>query len=705
LNLLASVFRPIVCSKHRQPVYSALFQPGGDGSRSDSHTPPSLSDHVCVLDENEYKDFLAHVTSAALILNPSPDDRDTPDKTPLEFISEAAKFCEQWKIDAACHPLFSLAFSCSAHQKQQGKDRFKVASDEMCMLFDLDTASCKDDECCKIYNDWQAAECAANSSSKNPPAASATTVKQKPKNTGVASDPIAVDSDIEDEPPSKFSLRVFNAEAGADIDSILSALASCSGLPMSGDDDGLAVRRSTRRRKSRYPLGVIQEEETVQVDLNNNIAALRLLLLERCEKVTSFELHHSLKLVVSVRAKENDGPILVDFEEDSKEATPDLPKVVDLPFDLSSERLRDLCEGAAGKTIGEAFSPSESIMLVRQVDTAASNPDIPEDALLEHFLKLANTTSEDAAGEKGGRKKKARAERGFTGTLLSSAPSAAAASSEADSKSNNEDGTVIPAPSGDDYNNDSKPETSAVEATLESASEAKKRSTDSNEDAVQKLPADRKSKPLINGINSTAGAPKAGPATILLTDDSDEGTCVKRSNSAAASKATTTDGKKPTKKAPNAQKEIAEISRYSDAAPKNGTSSGGAGNGKKRKPAQPQNATSKELNDFYEQQVRDEDEDEDDDIFEPVFRTNNGPAKKTRPAHIRKNTSVLESASDRTLASEIVHLLMQNPDIPKDRRPMCEIAAENAIQEFPEERNAEKLVNEAYSTYLQLTFG
>lgn len=268
---------------------------------------------------------------------------------------------------------------------------------------------------------------------------------------------IAIDTDTDE--PSKpspkeaslsfFQLRVFQVEEKATSDSIQSALATCcNGTHPADESAGVSsVRRSARQRKTIYPVGVIEDGDTVRANLNSNIASLRLLLLQSCQGSRQFEVHHRLQFAISVRKK-------LDIFSAMMPREPSVFELVDLSFEMNDRSLRDVCEQTMGQTLGRDFDPAESVILLCHGDNDVCNGlMLGKEELFDHLIAVANADDSKPA-------KKRRTERGFTGTFLSSsvpAPTADVAiesggkkaSSEAPDDSANGDDKPTARPNGE----------------------------------------------------------------------------------------------------------------------------------------------------------------------------------------------------------------------------------------------------------------
>jgi hypothetical protein len=460
LRFLSNIFRPMLCTKHRLPISSALKRVSSEG---DSAKPNVLSERVSIIEESTYQDFLAKVAAVTSVLFPSSDEplHIQINRTPGDELSDGAAFSKQWKI-GSLHPSFRPA----VHKRGPPAPwSFIAASDTMSMCFDLECATCEDDECNKRFKEWQAQEDASRTNGSKGSDTSKSSNKPRMSNApgAAAHDPIQLDSDIEEDPvPDTFSLRVFEAEGNADEQSALTSLVQCAGLP-AGDttaEEGNVLRRSSRKRKSRYPVGVIKDEKSVRIAMHHNVAAIRLKIFETCD---NFNLEHNLKLVISSPstadkassgdAKHDTGdnpnrdpaPQVVDLSADSEiETSSEVPVsnelqadacsgegekpvkdrgpiIIDLSFDLVTQTLLQVCESSVGGKLGENFNPVDDLMFLHQHTHDESSTIVCDTDLMGYLISISNLidTTAEPSNKKG---RRGVTEKGFTGTFLSSAP-------------------------------------------------------------------------------------------------------------------------------------------------------------------------------------------------------------------------------------------------------------------------------------------
>ena len=620
------IFRPIVCTNHRRPIYSALFQPNA----SDSKAPHSLSARVLCMEENAYRDFIGHFVAAALMLVPEPSEENS---STHQYIAAAANFCEQVKLDRYCHPRFFA--DCKATPPSSDSERFYVSTLDASVPFRLEMTPCNDVNCCTFFNDWQSTESCLRIATQRE-------VGTSKSSAGVAGDPVAIDSDVEimESTLTKFSLRVFDVESGASFDKVLSDLASCSGLPASRESDGLAApRRSTRKRKARFPFGAIKDEETIHANLDHNVAALRLQIFEQCcSKDAPFELDHSLKLAVLARP-DTDWPVVLDVESESKtEDVQPLPKTVDLSFELCSEPLKGLCESLLGAKVGVSlFSPGERIVVLRQAVADPSAAGIQKDAFMEHLINISNATADDKEAGNGKDRKKVRAERGFTGTFLSSGPnkntalSGTASSEVVEAEHRKTSGAVV-----DDC--------------------AKGQASTSN--VIVSAPAQLHSPCSGDSIEASIKA-----RAIDATDGSDDVVNV-------SVESASTNG---------AARKIAKRTRVNA----------------------PKVKATKVDEDWFNNKSSEKDDDPSDrpTFRNEKAPRRRKPAVES---HLVTATVEEEVSHEQGLADRVAYLLRQNEDIPPSTHDLCGFAAEQAVLNHPSCKKAEDLVNPAYEMYLTL---
>jgi hypothetical protein len=458
-QFLSAVVRPIACRKHKLPISAALFQ---DQGFEDRPSLKSLNSNICILTEAAYQSLVSHWTSVIQATLPSDESNaitvlDDEDEDEIDSFEEE---CPDDKNQVKWfHPSFRRHVISNGQSK---RPVFALTSDKMSMRFVFDSGVCNDPACNEAYSRWYDAEISAKS--QNPKCSPPSSSHESTKTPGSAADePITIDCDL-DFPTSSGTvlLKVFEAEKRSRLDSILADLASTSGLSDGSSDASHHLRRSSRKRKTRYPSGVIVSEDSVNVNLKANVAALRLLLLERCANGSPFQLSHSLRLVVpspvaagcinDTAASEEAGgvseqavsntnlaPKVIELPLDMsgdvvedvipaaseeaggvpEQAVPNTnfaPKVIELSLDMSGDVVEDVIARSFGMPVNDLAVDFSDVFIVRQADEDSGIDETPQENLLDHLIGLANISNIDDTNPQ--KKRKVRVERGFTGTLL-----------------------------------------------------------------------------------------------------------------------------------------------------------------------------------------------------------------------------------------------------------------------------------------------
>lgn len=394
LELTSKFFRTLKCLKHRLPISSGLtVAPSKNGS---TVPHPKLSTKfVCLINDSTYRKYMTSICALARILISS--EEGVPSGFAVEYeasLQMMDDFCSRHGV-FEWHPTL----------RQGGRPGRTVIleSGKWCMKFYWPGDLCCDGNCLSELNVLY------------PPLPERSGISNKITGNGEKSafgtdaHPIMIDVDSDDGTTNvdTFPLLVFEAEESAPDESILQGISQCTGVASPLDDDTSGLRRSSRRRKTRMPLGVLQSEETVQADMCQNIAALRLRLFEACK---DFQLNHRLLLLVTK----------VDTKADADPRNAKRSTTIPLDFSLNQKTLVEICGDALDKDFG-SFVPKDSLLLIRQAVVEESARSISKESLMDDLISLSNISNEK--GKK--RKKERTVERGFTGTLLSSGLSTA----------------------------------------------------------------------------------------------------------------------------------------------------------------------------------------------------------------------------------------------------------------------------------------
>jgi hypothetical protein len=376
--LVRRFVRPLVCTKHQLPVTEGVLV-------SSDIEDSRLSASVRIVPEAVYREYVTILCAVARILILSEEMRDIDvfsdyDENPLRA-SEG--LCSEFGV-FDWHPKI---FHCGA--TKYTPDSFVMGNELLSIRCKLSSSLCSSVDCLDALQKLSPTK---HNGHTNDPLACGS----------AANNPIPIDVDGDETTGdwNTFPLPVFEAEPFATEDDILESLSQCSGLSMLETDSSL--RRSTRRRKTRVPVGVLMNEESVRADLSRNIAAFRLSLLQECQ---DFSLNQKLLLVVS--------PVDTRADADFTVAKPS--KTVVLDFGMNQKTLMSICEEALGGNLA-ALVPKESLVVVRQDIVEESATDYPKESLMDDLIYMSGVVSSDSNGKK---RRRGPLEKGFTGTFLS----------------------------------------------------------------------------------------------------------------------------------------------------------------------------------------------------------------------------------------------------------------------------------------------
>jgi hypothetical protein len=402
-RLLQSI-RSLICCEHKRVIKSAIIDTfGSNGEVQQRH---QLSNNIAVLSDEEYNSYINSLAELLIILNCDYQKEEgahqgASEEEALTLVDDVKKFA------ASCHPAITMTV---------GEN---IPSDEV-ILFSLDGNSkefsivpgicdcetCKKDFVPMIQKNVEAIVESVSVDSTD-------TVERNRDSGGnsdpymglIAMKPIVVESDLEDckDADNTLSIRVFQYLEDSELSDALQSLRTVVGLPNSDNNVGLnfGLRRSSRKRKSKFPVGCITCEETIDIGLYYNVAAIRLLLLQNCQ------IPLGCKLSISVFSG-GDSPT----------------KGLDIAFDWSKKTLNDLIEqlnmeGDIGNLVES--NPSEHLFLLYKADKDNKSGEI-ENTLMDSMLQIANIESSNSKSNTTVAKKarKRSSERGFQGTLLQS---------------------------------------------------------------------------------------------------------------------------------------------------------------------------------------------------------------------------------------------------------------------------------------------
>jgi len=414
-RLLQSL-RSLTCCEHKRVIKSAII----DVFRKDEELEHKyrLSNGITVLSAQEYNAYINSLAELLIILNrnyPLQVDADGNLEESATSLLDDVK-----NVAGSYHP--TITNMASKHD---------VASDEI-LLFSLDGNSkefsivpgiCENETCKKDFVPLvQKAKREVVESVSDNSVDSMGNYKKAASGMlapigSVAMSPIIVESDLEDftdTADNTLSFRVFQYKEDSELSDATQSLRTAIGLPSTDDDPGLnsGLRRSTRRRKVKFPVGCITREQKIDIGLHHNVAALRLMLYQNCQVPLGCRLSIALCL---------------------DDASP--PLAVDVAFDWTKRTLSTIVDELKppedSKPDVVRSNPTNHIFLLYLIDKDDESGDI-ETTLMDSLLQVSNLQSSESANHAKTEKKtrKNSSERGFQGTLLQSSASSGLASQE-----------------------------------------------------------------------------------------------------------------------------------------------------------------------------------------------------------------------------------------------------------------------------------
>ena len=415
-------------------------------------------------------------------------------------------------------------------------------------------------------------------------------------------------------------------------------------------------------------------------------------------------------------------------------------KVIDLPISSNTKTIGDIYEeGVEGP-----FDLSITTFLIRQGTAEPSTKKIPKDELMDTLLSLANTPAETKAR---GAKKKSRTEKGFSGTFLSlaTAPKAASVSPEVNDiatspttihpnlKCDN-DNFAVDCHGEPDANSDVKGRTYKNEALKEGKVELNLRLNDDTKPTAVDSEAQRLSNP------STVYCPTT---TINNTETLDECSLGRKNVSFKDTRKPACSEIKKEKSIliddGNSDNDIELVQSTMQKSNRSVASSVGCSSALKvgilntyTKPVYADIEQDKSIS------IDDGNSDDEIELLQSPFEKNKSDVSPTKRlpvkriqlsldslgvrcasrnkkakdencsngrTHLRLRTNRSDEQEDSLLTTEIVEILLSNPDIQNENNEaMCRMAAESAIAMHPHLNDALDLAEPAYAVYLELIF-
>lgn len=383
IELTSKLVRPLKCMKHRLPIASGL-------AVATKENTPNLSRFVCPVKGSSYREYMTNLCALVrlLVLSKEGVPFVIAGEEGKNTLKEVSEFCSK-------HGMFQ--WHPGLIEGPQPGSTVIIETDMQGCQFAWASKVCCDEDCLSqlevLYPSLPVrngimTELATNGD----------------KSIGTGTDPIVIDGLDEEASEGAFSLLVVDAKETASDEDIMRSLCECNSVPSTLDSEA-GLRRSSRRRKTRMPVGVLTSEVTLQADVTLNCAALRLRLLECCN---DYHLNHRLLLVVS--------KVETKADADPRDNQPS--KTVILDFSMNQKTLVEIWEDALQCDLS-SFVPKESLVLVRQAVVEESAMELSKESIMDELISLSNMSN--GKDKKDNKRKKGRTvERGFTGTLLSS---------------------------------------------------------------------------------------------------------------------------------------------------------------------------------------------------------------------------------------------------------------------------------------------
>jgi hypothetical protein len=410
-RLLASL-RSLICREHHLVIHSAVFQNTRGSPGMEPADRRQLSRSITVLSDSEYREYTASLAELLRVLNDEDEgmaigsigspvviDRDRRHPRYLHEVKQAVE---------SYHPAIRLR-DAETNNALPNEICFSLTSSDKVYLMSPKVCTCE--TCEKEFAPLLEPETSVDEYHHNIVGEESKRQASSSKG-GAAADPILVESDIEEPLPDTFDLRVYEVTGSYVFEDVFEALRDIKAMPDSEPvmpaAESLFLRRSSRKRSTRFPVGPLLREDTVRIGLHHNMASLKLLLYEKCELPVS----GSLILVVVLDDK-----------------TP--PETVEIAFGWGRRNVSDIVEEVKTKMgFTGPFDAWKGLFLLYSKDSAGKGTDISglQESLMDSLLEMSNIggSSPGASGKDTGKAKRNRpAERGFRGTLLQSSSAAA----------------------------------------------------------------------------------------------------------------------------------------------------------------------------------------------------------------------------------------------------------------------------------------
>jgi hypothetical protein len=397
IDRLLQSLRSLICCEHKLVITGAVFQQSEDDGSDIQYS--QLSPSIVVLSSDEYDAYISSLSNMLAILYQGNNYFGGD----LKFAFDENKLNKQIQriTEHSYHPKIATI----PQNEDMMKDVLLLSLEGSSKMFSLGPNVCACEICLKEYgpvhqqNQSETDECVENVSDDSNEKANNFVGKLG----SAASDPIVVESDNEEVRVKTHKIRVFEFEAASNVQDAADSLRQASGSPQNGETEILPpynfLRRSARKRKTKFPAVCILREDSIEVSLDHNMAAVRLLLYEKCE----VPLAESMVYVVNLSNSD--------------------PLIIDVTIALNEKSLEDVIDRTIDKNHADILDPFENFMILYKKLEKDDTSDLNA-TLMDSLIQAANLELSKITGDPKGKRKR-QSERGFQGTLLQSSSSSA----------------------------------------------------------------------------------------------------------------------------------------------------------------------------------------------------------------------------------------------------------------------------------------
>lgn len=398
-RLLQSL-RPLICDEHKLVIKGAVFQRSDEGAGGNQYH--QLSPSIVILSSGEHDAYTSSLSKLLAILYENCGNSYGAD---MSLIRDEYQMNEQ--IQKTTRHSYHPQIAVLPENEVVMNDVLLLSLEGSSKSFSIFPAVCECRTCLNEYvslyqqNQSEEEECV-----EKVPNDGNETVNNFLRRLGLASDPIVVESDNEEGKMNTHKMRVFEFNAVSSVKDAADSLREASGSPQDGEVEmqpsSIFLRRSSRKRKTRFPTGCILREDSIDINLGHNMAAVRLLLFEKCE----VPLAESMVYIVNLNSCD--------------------PLIIDVTTASSEKSLEDIIDQKRDENNSGGLNPLENFMILYKNLEKDDSRDLHE-TLIESLLQAANLELSEISSDSKGKRKR-QSERGFQGTLLQSSSSIAASS-------------------------------------------------------------------------------------------------------------------------------------------------------------------------------------------------------------------------------------------------------------------------------------